>query len=276
MQFNPIGAAMTRLIRRSALVICLLAVASQASAEVVLLSQSRSVSGDGTLGERSGWFGNDYTLIASDDITISAPAFGLFEEEISIDLTSNNLVSVTQDSEIQTGHFSIHGSAAVTAFLWPPSCDFQVPCRWSEHDSRANSHFEVLFEVSTPTSFNLAGSLTSTFTGPDWSYYKSPIEHQQIASLQLDRDGVPYLSFSAALNVPFEPPREEIAVVSEFGILEPGTYTLTVYASTHFFLSGPEEYSTASIFSSFDIIFDLGSPIPVQETTWGQIKALYN
>ena len=35
---------MTRLIRRSALVICILAVAAQASAEVVLLSQSRSVS----------------------------------------------------------------------------------------------------------------------------------------------------------------------------------------------------------------------------------------
>jgi hypothetical protein len=38
---------MTSLIRRSALIICILAVAAQASAEVVLLSQSRSVSGGG-------------------------------------------------------------------------------------------------------------------------------------------------------------------------------------------------------------------------------------
>jgi len=265
---------MERLIRRSALVICILAFAAQASAEVVLLSQSRSVSGDGTFVERSGPYGNVHTLIASDDITISAPEFGLFEEEISIDLTNNNLVSVTQDSEIQTGHFSIHGSAAVTASLWPASC-YYYECRYDEVDSRANSHFEVLFEVSTPTSFSLAGSLASTYTGTEFGGYDigTPLEFGQIASLQLDRDGVPYLSFSANQNFP--EPGEVIAAVSEFGILEPGTYTLTVYASTYFDLLNLEGYATANIFSSFDIDFFLETPVATDEMAWGQVKALY-
>ncbi len=268
---------MKRLIRRSALAICILAVAAQASAQVVLLSQSRSVSGGGTLG--SWWYSGlngDYTLIATDGDTISAPDFGLFEEEISIDLTSNpifgSLVSVTQDSEIQTGHFSIHGSAAVTA-SWPAGGSVSYGYWFSEVSSGANSHFEVLFEVSTPTSFSLAGSLATTYTGTDIGGYDiGTFEFEQIASLQLDRDGVPYLSFSVDQS-PYT--GEEIAVVSEFGILEPGTYTLTVYASTYIEFYSDEDNATGSSFSSFDIDFFLETPVAVEETTWGQVKAMF-
>ena len=264
---------MTSLIHRFALVICILAIGAQASAQVVLLSQSRSVSGDGTLGNwsYSGLIGY-YTLIASDDITISAPEFGLFEEEISIELTSNNLVSVNQDSEIQIDHFSIHGSAAVTASLYPGGC-VSYECWYSEVDNRANSHFEVLFEVSTPTSFSLAGSLTSTYTGTDFCYYDIGTS-ELIASLQLDRDGVPFLSFSAAVLYPYEP-GEEIAAVREVGILEPGTYTLTVYASAYFDFSSVEETATGNIFSSFDIDFFLETPVATDEMAWGQVKAIF-
>jgi hypothetical protein len=142
-----------------------------------------------------------------------------------------------------------------------------------EVDSRANSHFEVLFEVSTPTSFSLTGSLASTYTGTDFSYYDTGT-HELIASLQLDRDGVPFLSFSAALN-PYEP-GEEIAVVSEFGILEPGIYTLTGYASTYFNLANYEyDFATANMFSSFDIDFFLEAPVPTDEMAWGQVKAIF-
>jgi hypothetical protein len=264
---------MTSLIRRSALIICILAIGAQASAEVVLLSQSRSVSGDGTFGERSGAYGNAYTLIASDDISILAPDFGLFEEEISIDLTRNNLVSVTQDSEIQTGHFSIHGSAAVTASLRSAYLDW-IYLQSDDVDTRANSHFEVLFEVSTPTSFSLVGSLASTYTGTEFGWWDidDDLDFELVASLQLDRDGVPYRSFSASYII--SEPGEEIAALSEFGILEPGTYTLTVYASSCFYLgrAGP---ATANMFSSFDIDFFLETPVATDEMAWGQVKALY-
>ena len=84
---------MTRLIRRSALVICILAVAAQASAEVVLVSQSRSVYADESNEESSG--------------SLSAPDFGLFEESIYL-VSYDPLgywLAATQNSEIQTGHF---------------------------------------------------------------------------------------------------------------------------------------------------------------------------
>jgi hypothetical protein len=99
---------MTSLLRRSALVICILAVGAQASAEVVLLSQSRSVYADGWV-----WPGIGF----SD--SVSAPDFGLFEEDVSAfglgPWGSYAEGSATQDSEIQAGHFSIHGSASAYA-----------------------------------------------------------------------------------------------------------------------------------------------------------------
>jgi hypothetical protein len=64
-------------------------------------------------------------------------------------------------------------------------------------------------------------------------------------------------------------------VVSEFGILEPGTYTLTVYASTYIEFYSDEENATGSSFSTFDIDFFLEAPVAVEETTWGQVKALF-
>ncbi len=99
---------MTSLIRRSALVICILAFAAQASAEVVLLSQSRSVY---SAAETWGFEGYSDSL--------SAPDFGLFEENIIAVATAPwdgfAQSSATQASEIQTGHFSIHGSASAYA-----------------------------------------------------------------------------------------------------------------------------------------------------------------
>ena len=127
---------MTNLIRRFALVICILAFAAQASAEVVLLSQSRAVSGYACLWSCSG----------EDPDIISAPDFGLFEEAISLDeydSMSWAYGAATQNSEIQTGHLSIHGSA-------------------SAHGS---SDFEVFFEVSTPTPFSMVGTLVRTGVG---------------------------------------------------------------------------------------------------------------
>ena len=60
-------------------------------------------------------------------------------------------------------------------------------------------------------------------------------------------------------------------MVNEQGILEPGVYTLTVNAVTEVIeIWHPEPFT-----SSFDIDFLMVSPVPVQETTWGQIKSLY-
>ena len=146
------------------------------------------------------------------------------------------IYSSTQSSEIQSGHFSIHGSATAGAEAdgWFYGADA---------GSYASSDFEVVFEVSTPKLFSLAGTLARSG-----------------ASLQLDRDGAPYLSF--------DPVGNDVITVSEDGILEPGAYTLTVnamaYAQTYF-----------EQFSSFDIDFFMESPVAVDEMSWGQVKSLF-
>lgn len=227
---------MTRLIRRYALFICILAVTTQASAEVVLLSQSRSVYGNA---EAHGTWG----LEALDSDSLAAPDFGLFEEELSIEAVGVEAwarVSVTQNSEIQTGHFSIHGSST--------AIDFATYTDFSWVFGSAHSDFEVLFEVSTPTPFSLIGTLATT--GGD------------VASLQLDRDGAPYLSFNIDIN-------SEIAV-NEGGILEPGAYILTVNASSSYLTFGGGGGS-----SSFDIDFFMETSVAVEEISWGQVKAMF-
>ena len=229
---------MTKMIRRSALVICILAVAAQANAQVVLVSQSRSVSG--------GWWG-----IAPAD-SIPAPDFGLFEETVVGSLWGwfygdpSYSFSATQNSEIQTGHFSIHGHTE----SWVDPGDGDWPPVITMH-----SDFEVLFEVLMPTPFSLIGTLVTAenATGPTVS--------SNIASLHLGRDGAPYLSFSTVGN-------EEIAV-SENGILETGVYTLTVNA----YRFDAASYTSGS--SSFDFDFFLETPVAVDEMAWGQVKALF-
>ncbi len=238
------------LIRRSALVICILAFAAQASAEVVLLSQSRSVFG---YAEAYGFWG----LEASDADSLTAPDFGLFEEEISPGVVSNSAwsrVSATQDSEIQASHFSIHGSS--TAIDIGEFYDEFEPLN-GVGIGNVHSDFEVLFEVSTPTIFSLIGTLAATYD----SIY-GVVEGNHIASLQLDRDGGPYLSFDIDTN-------GEIAV-NERGLLEPGIYTLIVKAS-----SRANGWSGGRGYSSFDLDFFMESPVATDEMSWGQVKALF-
>lgn len=215
---------MTRLLPRSALIICILAVTTQASAEIILLSQTRSVSLGGE--------------------PILAPDFGLFEESI-VDSWSNwappfegYYLSATQNSEIQTGHFSIHGDT------YGESNDMY------EFYGSAHSDFEVVFEVTVPTPFSLIGALALVgySTGA-------------ISSLHLDWNGAPYLSFSLGYN------QTEIEV-SEHGVLEPGAYTLTVNALT---IVWDDSYGS----SSFNFDFFLETPVAVDEMAWGQVKALY-
>jgi len=225
---------MTSLIRRFALVICILAIGAQASAEVVLLSQSRSVYVE------SEYFSG----------SLSAPDFGLFEENIHFTeywLYGYVLwLTATQNSEIQTGHFSIHGDTdGRTGEL-----------QGYYEDGHARSDFEVLFEVTVPTPFSLIGSLAPWGGGSIYSTANS--------SLHLDWNGAPYLSFSSGYN------QEEI-VVSEYGILEPGVYTLTVNAMVEWIesdFSGP-------FISSFDIDFFLEAPVATDEMAWGQVKAIF-
>jgi hypothetical protein len=241
---------MTNLIRRSALVICLLAVAAQAGAQVVLVSQSRSVSG---YAEAYGFWG----LEASDSDSLTAPDFGLFEEEVSLEAVSPSAwsrVSATQDSEIQAGHFSIHGNSTATDI--GANYDEFEPLNAIGYGS-VHSDFEVLFEVSTPTPFSLIGTLATTYA----SIYGT-VEGYNIASLQLDRNGGPYLSFDIDTN-------GEIAV-NESGILEPGIYTLIVKAS-----SLAESITGGRGYSSFDLDFFMESPVAVDEMSWGQVKTLF-
>jgi hypothetical protein len=226
---NPGGTPMERILRRTALVICILAIGAQASAEVVLLSQSRSV---------YAYDGFDET---SD--SLSAPDFGLFEESIILSWNQAYFFFATQNSEIQTGHFSIHGHTE--GGLW----DLQGYYA----DGQAHSDFEVLFEVTVPTPFSLIGTLFHWGGNNSYSTANS--------SLHLDWNGAPYLSFSSSDN------QEEI-VVSEHGILEPGAYTLTVNAMV---MVEWEDYGA----SRFDFDFFLETPVAVEETTWGQVKALY-
>ena len=216
---------MKRMISRSALIICILAVTTQASAEIILLSQTRSVS--------AGWAE-----------PILAPDFGLFEESI-VDSWSNWVppfegyyLSATQNSEIQTGHFSIHGNT------YGQSNDM------FDFYGSAHSGFEVVFEVTVPTPFSLIGALAL------WGYSTG-----DISSLHLDWNGAPYLSFSLDYD------QTEIEV-SEHGVLEPGAYTLTVNALTILL-----DDSNAS--SSFDFDFFLEAPVSVDGMAWGQVKALY-
>jgi hypothetical protein len=239
---------MTSHIRRSALVICILAFAAQASAEVVLLSQSRSVFG---YAEAYGFWGFE----ASDADSLTAPDFGLFAEEISPGVVSNSAwsrVSATQDSEIQASHFSIHGSS--TAIDIGEFYDEFEPLN-GVGIGNVHSDFEVLFEVSTPTPFSLIGTLAAT-------YPVNFVEGNHIASLQLDRDGWPYLSFDIDTN-------GEIAI-NESGLLEPGIYTLIVKVS-----SRAISWSGGRGYSSFDIDFFMESPVAVDEMSWGQVKSLF-
>lgn len=243
---------MDRLIRRSALVICILAFAAQASAEVVLLSQSRSVFG---YADAFGFSGP----VASDSDSLAAPDFGLFEEEISLEVDAiegYSAVSATQYSEIQTGYFSIHGSSTAVD-VWSYCGDDGVNYSCGFGGGIVHSDFEVLFEVSTPTPFSLVGTLAATYD----SIY-GVVEGNHIASLQLDRDGGPYLSFDIDTN-------GEIAV-NESGLLEPGIYTLIVKAS-----SRADSWSGGRGYSSFDLDFFMESPVAVEETTWGQVKAIF-
>jgi len=236
--FNPIGASMTRLILRSALVICVLAVAAQASAEVVLLSQSRSVFGDALAsGPLEGSFWESDTL--------SAPDFGLFEEEISFEVSVSHAhasCSSTQNSEIQTDHFSIHGSASASGSAAHSSTGL----------SSAGSDFEVRFHVSTPMPFSLIGSLASDIGD-------SP------TFLHLQWNGETYLFFSLDDN-------DEITI-SEAGVLEPGDYTLTVSAHAAGGVLTGDGFLISS--SSFVIDFFMGAAVAVEEMSWGQVKALY-
>jgi len=228
---------MTRLIRRSALIIGLLVVAAHASAQVVLLSQTRSISGSG------GW---DLGEVIPDSTL--APDFGLFEEVIEED-SSNGwfwaedpywYYSATQESEIQTGHFSVHGQTTAMSF--------EGGWGWAPYfEGSTHSDFEVVFEVSVPTPFSLIGSLVGAVGS--------------FASFQLDWHGSPYLFFSPGGN-------EEMAV-SENGVLEPGVYTLRVNASTS--VAGSATLGS----SSFDLDFFLETPVAVDEMAWGQVKALY-
>ncbi len=244
---------MTSLIRRSALVICMLAVAVQASAEVVLLSQSRSVFG---YAEAYGFWG----LEASDADSLTAPDFGLFEEEISLEAAAYDAyvgysaVSATQYSEIQTGYFSIHGSSTAVD-VWSYCGDDGVNFSCGFGYGIVHSDFEVLFEVSTPTPFSLIGTLAAT-------YPFNFVEGNHIASLQLDWDGGPYLSFDIDTN-------GEIAI-NESGLLEPGIYTLIVKVS-----SRADSWSGGRGYSSFDIDFFMESPVAVDEMSWGQVKSLF-
>ena len=221
---------MTRLIRRSALVICMLAIAAPTGAQVVLVSQSRSVSVDATV-TIWGWW---------DSHSLSAPDFDRFEEDISAfsqgTWYSQAAGFAAQFSEIQTGRFSIHGSASAYA----------VESGWVEHGigvGHGGSSFEVLFEVLEPIPFSLAGALAGSG-----------------ASLQLDRDGVPYLSF--------DPDGNNEITVSEVGVLEPGSYNLTVNATA-------SAYQSSSQDSSFDLDFFFDTPVATDEMAWGQVKALY-
>lgn len=269
---------MTNLLRRSALVICLLAVAAQANAAVALLSQSRSVSG--SLGAfagscDAGWFWFD-------DGTISAPDYGPFEENVSVDaggVYPLSSVTTTQNSEIQTDHFSIHGSAAASVVIGgtivhervPGVVGMDVGAGCSVGSVTGDSDFEVLFEVSTPTSFSLAGSLASTLAflgggGDSLSCCPPDGGSTVAASLQLDRDGAPYLSFY------LDNDNSQIAV-SEGGILEPGTYSLTVNGSAGAWVAN--QIGEANAFSSFDFDFFLGTSVSVEEWSWGRVKAAF-
>jgi len=243
---------MERIIRRFALVICMLAIVAQASAEVVLLSQSRSVFG---YAEAYGFSGPG----ASDSDSLAAPDFGLFEEEISLEadaLEGYSSPSATQYSEIQTGYFSIHGSSTAVD-VWSYCGDDGVNYSCGFGHGIVHSDFEVLFEISTPTPFSLIGTLAATYD----SIY-GVVEGYHIASLQLDRDGGPYLSFDIDTN-------GEIAV-NESGLLEPGIYTLIVKVS-----SRADSWNGGRGYSSFDIDFFLETPVATDEMAWGQVKALY-
>lgn len=230
---------MTSLIRRSALVFCILAVATQSSAEIVLLGQSRSAS---VYAGAWSWFAD----FSSDSIT--APDFGQFEEEISLEASSGmawGLGSATQNSEIQTGHFSIHGSAAAVAYApGPPEPGYA--------EGHGTSDFEVRFEVSTPTPFSLAGTLARSGVG--------------YSGLQLERNGEPYLSLSA-------PDGGSVMTVGEGGILEAGDYTLTV--DTTFYAYADYDYPGDIGSGSFDIDFFMETSVAVDEMSWGQVKAMY-
>ena len=119
----------------------ILGLAAQASAQVELLSQSRSV----------------YAYVDDESpVSLSAPDFGLFEENLVLAWSCighycGHLLNATQNSEIQTGHFSIHGHTSGSV--------------WDEQgyytSGGVRSDFEVLFEVTVPTPFSLIGSLAS-------------------------------------------------------------------------------------------------------------------
>lgn len=225
--FKSGGTVMRSLICRSALVICLLAVGAQARAEVVLLSQSRSVYASGAV------------LWASSD-SLLAPDFGPFEADIRAvgvgTLGGFAEGSATQVSEIHTGRFSIHGRASAAA----------QNGGWSNVEyaqSTGRSSFEVLFEVSQPVLFSLAGVLAHSGT-----------------CLQLDRDGASFLFF--------HPDGKNEIAVSEVGILPSGAYTLIVNAS-----ASAQEYGGQD--GSFDIDLFLEVPVAIDQINWGQLKALF-
>lgn len=99
---------MRRLIQRFALVICMLAVGAQASAQVELLSQSRSVSVDALVSIWGWWDSN----------SLSAPDFGLFEEDISA-FSQGTWFSQAASSASRYSSKCRSRSPSVSLALWP-------------------------------------------------------------------------------------------------------------------------------------------------------------
>jgi hypothetical protein len=180
----------------------------------------------------------------------SASDFSLFDETVGDSWSSGfggadddwGWFSATQTSEVQTSHFSIHGIADGGSGSE----------RGSYIESSAHSDFEVLFEVTTPTPFSLVGSLATAGGGA----------FNNIAGLHLDWNGAPYLDFSAGNN-------EELDV-NEGGVLEPGAYVLAVSAWN---LSYGDN---AGASSQFDIEFEMGATVPVEEVGVSRIKAMFH
>ena len=235
----------TRIARWAAL--CLLVSGSDASAQIRLISQERSVSIDGqSVGEThdapSTFFCDVYDLwmhqpIASYDIPIvdsdTTLAMGTWNATAIAPAFPNILAS--QNTSVSSS--AIHGTGSLYArnygAFFSDTTDIPPPpgtvCGWDFIHSGGEIRLTVVFEVEAPVRYDLSGLISSTYVG-QLSGSPEP-GHFSTANVKLTRAGGTIFDDDVSTPTYVVPPDFFLSeTLDRSGMLAPGSYILEIVA----------------------------------------------
>jgi len=224
---------------------------SAAHAAAILVSEQRAVRSFGDVGSLTSF--QAWTVEER-----SPGSFGSFDftvDESRQTGTNSSSASASQSSNISTTSIIASGTTNSVVSINEPS-------NFSGADADSSSRFEVTFQVLSPTTFDLSGSLSfqQTDGSPRGSAFVSLFDGTSSGNLFSLNLGQSFAFNSFTQNIQLS------------GILDPATYTLRATASVDAdgFSSIAQESGTAA----FDIAFLLGangispSPVPVPAAAW--------